>query len=236
MTLSLGLAASLADKGGGWNPLTMMLLMAGLSLVPFLLLLLTSFVRIVVVLSILKNAIGASQVPPAFVITGIALIMTIYVMAPTGQRMWNVVEPALAGPGGGAAAAMDLSRVVSAANQAKEPLRAFLLKHSLPKDRQLFHQLALKMRPAAERQGLTPEDFLVAAPAFITAELRRAFEIGFLLFLPFLVVDMVVSNLLLALGMHMLSPTTVSLPFKLLLFVAVDGWTLLLRGLVESYV
>jgi len=214
-----------------------MLLMAGLSLLPFLLLLLTSFVRIVVVLSILKNAIGASQVPPSFVITGIALIMTFYVMAPTGQKMWNVVEPEIVGKAGGDdLAKVDAPRLISVVAKAKEPLREFLLKHSLPKDRQMFHQLALKMRPEADRQGLTAEDFLVAAPAFITAELRRAFEIGFLLFLPFLVVDMVVSNLLLALGMHMLSPTTVSLPFKLLLFVAVDGWALLLRGLVESYV
>jgi type III secretion protein R len=99
-----------------------------------------------------------------------------------------------------------------------------------------FHAMALRMRTAEERSGITDRDFLVLVPAFLASELRRAFEIGFLLFIPFLVVDLVISNLLLALGMHMLSPTTVSLPFKLLLFVLADGWQLLLRGLVESYV
>jgi len=123
-----------------------------------------------------------------------------------------------------------------AADKAKEPLREFLLKHASPRDRSLFHAMALRMRTPAERTGLSDRDFLVLVPAFLASELRRAFEIGFLLFIPFLVVDMVTSNLLLALGMHMLSPTTVSLPFKLLLFVLADGWQLVLRGLVESYV
>ena len=100
----------------------------------------------------------------------------------------------------------------------------------------MFHSLALRMRAPAERAGITDRDLLIIVPAFLTSELRRAFEIGFLLFVPFLVVDMVIANLLLALGMHMLSPTTVSLPFKLLLFVLADGWQLILRGLVESYV
>jgi type III secretion protein R len=123
-----------------------------------------------------------------------------------------------------------------AGDKAKEPLREFLLKHASPRDRALFHGLALRLRSPAERAAISDRDFLVVLPAFLTSELRRAFEIGFLLFLPFLVVDMVIANLLLALGMHMLTPTTVSLPFKLLLFVLADGWQLLLRGLVETYV
>ena len=123
-----------------------------------------------------------------------------------------------------------------AADRAKEPLRDFLLRHGSVKDRRIFHALALRMRTPAERAGIGERDFLVAVPAFVTSELRRAFEIGFLIFIPFLVVDLVISSILLALGMHMVSPTTVSLPFKLLLFVLADGWQLVLRGLVESYV
>jgi len=115
-------------------------------------------------------------------------------------------------------------------------MRDFLGRHASAKDRGVFHALALRMRSGAERAGITERDFLVLVPAFLASELRRAFEIGFLIFIPFLVVDLVISNILLALGMHMLSPTAVSLPFKLLLFVLADGWQLLLRGLAEGYV
>ncbi len=219
------------------RPLVMLFAMAALSILPFVLLLMTSFVRISVVLSILKGAIGTPQIPPNQVVTGLALILTLYVMAPTGERMYRAVEPVL-GKGAGAEmmSGQTVEALAAASDRAKEPLRDFLLKHAAPRDRALFHGLSLRMRTPLERQGITDRDFLVVVPAFLTSELRRAFEIGFLLFIPFLVVDMVIANLLLALGMHMLSPTTVSLPFKLLLFVVADGWQLLLRGLVESYV
>jgi type III secretion protein R len=208
-----------------------------LSLLPFILLLMTSFVKISVVLSILKSALGAPQIPPSQVITGLALILTLYVMAPTGERMFRAIEPEL-GRGSSAelVSGQGLEALAHAADKAKEPLREFLLKHASARDRGLFHVLALRMRTPEERVGVADRDFLVLIPAFLASELRRAFEIGFLLFIPFLVVDLVISNLLMALGMHMLSPTTVSLPFKLLLFVLADGWQLLLRGLVESYV
>jgi type III secretion protein R len=211
--------------------------MTALSLVPFVILLMTSFVKIAVVLSILKGALGTPQIPPNQVVTGLALILTLYVMAPTGERIYRAVEPVL-GRGAGAelVSGQTVEALGAAGDKAKEPLREFLLKHASPRDRAVFHGLALRMRAPAERAGITDRDLLVVIPAFLTSELRRAFEIGFLLFVPFLVVDMVIANLLLALGMHMLSPTTVSLPFKLLLFVLADGWQLLLRGLVESYV
>jgi type III secretion protein R len=226
-------SAALASR-----PLTLLLLMAGLSLIPFVLLLMTSFVKVAVVLSILKGALGTPQVPPGQVVTGLALILTLFIMAPTGERMFRAVEPTLATK----AASADLSSpqsvaaLAAAGDRAKEPLRDFLLRHSTPRDRATFLGLAQRLRTPAERAGLADRDLQVVVPAFLTAELRRAFEIGFLLFIPFLIIDLVVSNLLLALGMHMLSPTTVSLPFKLLLFVIADGWTLLLRGLIESYV
>ena len=201
------------------RPLVLILAMAALSLIPFALLMVTSFVRISVVLSILRSAIGTPSVPPTQVLTGLSLILTIAVMAPTGQRMYDAMKPALG----------------TAADRGKEPLRAFILKHTDPRDRASFLAVTLKMREPAERAEVSDRDFGVIVPAFVTSELRRAFQIGFLLFIPFLVVDMVIANLLLALGMHMLSPTTVSLPFKLLLFVVADGWTLVIRGLLQSY-
>jgi type III secretion protein R len=234
----LGVASRGAETSvaTGTRPVVMLLAMAALSLLPFVVLLMTSFVRIVVVLSILKSALGAPQVPPAPVLTGLALILTVYVMAPTGERMYRAVEPTL----GRAASAEPLTleglaALGAAARAAGEPLREFLIKHGAPRDRALFFALARRMRPPAEQGAITDRDLLVLAPAFLVSELRRAFEIGFLLFVPFLVIDMIVANLLLALGMHMLSPTTVSLPFKLLLFVLADGWQLVIRGLLESY-
>ena len=218
------------------RPLVLILAMAALSLIPFALLMVTSFVRISVVLSILRSAIGTPSVPPTQVLTGLALVLTIAVMAPTGQRMYDEMKPALGlAAGADVASAETLGALGTAADRGKEPLREFILKHTDPRDRASFLAVTLKMRTPAERATVTDRDFGVIVPAFVTSELRRAFQIGFLLFIPFLVVDMVIANLLLALGMHMLSPTTVSLPFKLLLFVIADGWTLVIRGLLQSY-
>jgi type III secretion protein R len=239
LTPALARAASAThahESGLASRPLVLILAMAALSLIPFAFLMVTSFVRISVVLSILRSAIGTPSVPPTQVLTGLAMVLTIAVMAPTGERMYLAVAPSL-----GMAAGADLTSaetivaLETAADKGKEPLRDFLLKHTGGGDRASFFALALKMRPAAERASVSDRDFAVLVPAFVTCELRRAFQIGFLLFIPFLVVDMVIANLLLALGMHMLSPTTVSLPFKLLLFVLCDGWNLVIRGLLESY-
>ena len=239
MSPLLATAVSNVDRTQGLasRPVLLFIAMAAVSILPFILLLMTSFVKIAVVLWILKSALGAPQIPPSQVITGLALILTLYVMAPTGERMFRAIEPDLArGTSAELVSGQSLEVLGGAADKAKEPLREFLLKHASPRDRSLFHAMALRMRASDERAGITDRDFLVLVPAFLASELRRAFEIGLLLFIPFLVVDLVISNLLLALGMHMLSPTTVSLPFKLLLFVLADGWQLLLRGLVESYV
>jgi type III secretion protein R len=223
-------------EGIASRPLVMILVMAALSLVPFVLLMTTCFVKVAVVLSILRSAIGTPQVPPSQVVTGLALVLTLYVMAPTGERMYEAVKPVMGlAAGADLASARTIEALEQASSRAKEPLRSFLIKHADSRERATFHGLALRMRTAEERAGITDRDLLVIVPAFVTSELRRAFEIGFLLFLPFLVLDMVISNLLLALGMHMLTPTTVSLPFKLLLFVLADGWHLVARGLVESY-
>jgi type III secretion protein R len=210
--------------------------MGALSLLPFALLMVTSFVRISVVLSILRSAIGTPSVPPTPVLTGLALVLTVAVMAPTAERIYAAAAPSLAVVAAGNLSPADtITSLQGAADRGKEPLREFMLQHVSAHDRGSFLGLARKMRPVAERAAVTDRDFAVIVPAFITSELRRAFQIGFLLFIPFLIVDMVIANLLLALGMHMLSPTTVSLPFKLLLFVLADGWHLVIRGLWESY-
>lgn len=233
---ALAHAASKAEAALASRPLVVLFAMAALSLVPFALLMTTCFVRVAVVLSILRSAIGSSQVPPGQVLTGLALILTLFVMAPTGERIYRAVEPVLGlGAGAELVSGDSVHALAVAADRAKEPLRDFLIKHADGRDRALFHGLALKLRTPAERAAIADTDLLIIVPAFVASELRRAFEIGFLLFIPFLVVDLVIANLLLALGMHMLSPTTVSLPFKLLLFVLADGWHLVMRGLVESY-
>lgn len=218
------------------RPLVLIFAMAALSLIPFALLMMTSFVRISVVLSILRSALGTPSVPPTQVLTGLALVLTVAVMAPTAERIYAAAGPAIAvATNAKATGAQTVAGLQAAADRGKEPLREFLLKHVATADRASFLALARKMRGEAERAGVSDRDFAVIVPAFVTSELRRAFQIGFLLFIPFLVVDLVVANLLLALGMHMLSPTTVSLPFKLLLFVLADGWHLVVRGLLEGF-
>jgi type III secretion protein R len=170
------------------------------------------------------------------VTTGLALVLTAYVMAPVGTQAYQAIQPLLmessgqdvVSPGGA-------QMMLEAVSRAKEPLRGFLHKHAHPKERTAFHQMALRMGPPSWKESLKDSDLLVLLPAFTVSELTEAFMIGFLIFLPFLVIDMVVSNLLLAMGMHMLSPVTISMPFKLLLFVLVDGWDLLVRGLVQGY-
>jgi type III secretion protein R len=232
------LAAAVPATGQGWagHPAAVVVAVAALSLLPFVVLLMTSFVKIAVVLAILKSAFGAAQIPPSQVITGLALILTLFVMAPTAERMVRAVEPEL-GPSAGAEllSAGGMAALFGAAEKAKEPLRDFLLRHASPRERGMFHALALRMRTPAERATVSDRDFLVVVPAFLASELRRAFEVGLLVFLPFLVIDRVIANLLVALGLHALSPTAVSLPFKLLLFLAADGWQILLRGLVAGY-
>jgi len=218
------------------RPVVLIFAMAALSLIPFALLMMTSFVRISVVLSILRSAIGTPSVPPTQVLTGLALVLTVAVMAPTAERIYAAAGPAIAAATNSkATGAQTVAGLEAAADRGKEPLREFLLQHVAAADRASFLALARKLRSEAERAAVTDRDFAVIVPAFVTSELRRAFQIGFLLFIPFLVVDLVVANLLLALGMHMLSPTTVSLPFKLLLFVVADGWHLVVRGLLEGF-
>jgi type III secretion protein R len=217
------------------RPLVLMLALAALSLVPFVLMMVTSFVKISVVLSIVRSALGTQQIPPTPVITGLAIILTVYIMAPVGQAMYRAAEVDVMERGAALMSSQTVGQLLNAGDRAKEPLRDFLIKKVTQKDRGLFFNLARKMRTAEERDAIGDRDFLVIVPAFVVSELKEAFQIGFILFVPFIVIDMVVSNILLALGMQMLSPTTISMPFKLLLFVLVDGWYLIAKGLVVGY-
>jgi type III secretion protein R len=217
------------------RPLVLMIALAVMALVPFVLLMVTSFVKISVVLSIVRSALGTQQIPPTQVITGLAIILTVYIMAPVGQEMYRVAQVDILAKGNALLSSESVGQFIKAADRAKEPLRGFLSKKVTAKDRNLFYNLALKMRSKEDRKDIQDSDFLIMVPAFVVSELKEAFQIGFLLFIPFIVIDMVVANILLALGMQMLSPTTISMPFKILLFVLVDGWYLVAKGLVVGY-
>jgi type III secretion protein R len=211
-----------------FSPSSALVTVVLLALAPFVAVMVTSFTKIVVVLSLLRNALGLQQVPPNVVLNGLALVLTVYVMFPVGQDMSARVE-------GINNIGSSTKTMLSAADAAKEPLREFLIKHSPPRERAFFLKTAQKTLTPDKAGQLTERDFIVIVPAFTVSELSTAFQIGFLIFLPFLVIDLVISNILMAMGMMMLSPTTVSLPFKLLLFVLVDGWVKLTHGLVLTY-
>ena len=213
--------AAIADR-----PVDLLILIGLLALLPAGLVMLTSFLKMAVVLSIARSALGAPQVPPSSAVTGLALVLTILVMAPVARQTADLLRSAPAERG--------IESSLAAMERASGPLREFLARFARPDDRAAFLDVARRLSsPGAAAPA--EDDLAVLAPAFAVSELRRAFTIGFLVFLPFLVVDLVVANVLLALGLTQLSPTSVSLPLKLLLFVAVDGWRLLARALALSY-
>lgn len=217
------------------RPLILMVALASMALIPFVGMMVTSFVKIAVVLSITRQAMGTQQTPPTTVITGLAIILTAYVMMPVGQKIYRVSDDYLAATNASLLDAKNIDLVLAVAEKAREPIRDFLVKHAHKLDVQMFYNVAWRMREGTDRASLQPHDLIVLVPAFVISELKEAFQIGFIIFVPFLVIDMVVANILMALGMAMLSPTTISLPFKLLLFVLVDGWYLITRGLVLGY-
>jgi flagellar biosynthetic protein FliP len=211
-------------QGGGMTERIVQLvaLVTVLSVAPSILIMVTSFVRIVVVLSLLRTAIGIQQSPPNSVIVSLALFLTAFVMGPTLEKAYHDgIEPLMA----------EKIQASEAFTKTTAPLEGFMLKHVRESDLTLFFNLA-KQKPPAVAEA-TPLRILI--PAFLISELRRAFEIGFLLFIPFLIIDMVIASLLMAMGMMMLPPVTISLPFKLIFFVLVDGWALVAGSLVQSY-
>lgn len=209
------------------DPAVFIPLIFALGVLPIALVMVTSYTKIVVVLSLLKNALGLQQVPPAIVTNGLALVLTWYVMYPIGLDVWQAVErtPQSTQP---------VSTMAILA-RAKEPMREFLDKHATPRERAFFLDAAARLMGDKVAATLTERDFVVLVPAFAVSELTEAFLIGFLIFLPFIVIDLVVANVLMAMGMQMMSPAMVSLPLKLLLFVMLDGWSRLLHALVLTY-
>jgi len=204
------------------NPIVQMLiLMTVFSLLPFVFCCMTSFLRFVIVFSMLKTAMGTQQVPPSIVIIGLSMILTFFTMGSTFEKMYEM----------GSVPYKQNQNIVLAINEGSKPLKEFMMKQTRQSDLAFFVELSQGKPPA------TPDEITIwqVAPAFIISELKTAFEIGFIIFVPFIVLDLVVANILLALGMFMLSPTIISLPFKLLIFIAVDGWALIVQGLVTSY-
>jgi flagellar biosynthesis protein FliP len=216
-SINFGQGAGLTERA-----LQIVAMVTVLSLAPSILVMVTSFTRIVIVLSLLRSAIGTQTAPPNTVITGLALFLTMFVMAPTFQAAFDSgIKPLLAGE----------IREMEAFERASAPFKTFMLKHVRPADLELFLDLSRQPRPQVPEA--TPLTTLV--PAFMISELRRAFEIGFLLFLPFLIIDLVVSSILISMGMMMVPPVMVALPFKLIFFVLVDGWRLVAGSLVQSF-
>lgn len=213
------------DLGAGGTTeraLQLVALITVLALAPSVLVMATSFTRIVVVLSILRSALGTQTAPPNTVMVSLALFLTAFVMAPTAREAYRAgIEPLVAG---------QISQS-QAFERASAPFKTFMLRNVREKDLKLFLDMSRQSAPVGpEAIGLE-----IVTPAFMISELRRAFEIGFLLFIPFLIIDLVVASVLMAMGMMMLPPATVALPFKLIFFVLVDGWTLVAGSLVESY-
>jgi type III secretion protein R len=214
------------------KPIALVVVLALVSLVPFVFMGVTAFVKISTVLQIVRSAIGAQNVPSNTVIMALATALTLIAMAPVGQRIFDRASPLLASH---SAKEESTTLIEKGLDAVREPMREFLQKNASDKERDRFFVVAKNARTEAERAKVGANDLTVLVPAFVVTELTEAFAIGFLVFLPFLVIDLVVANVLLALGMQMLNPTQVSLPFKLLLFVAIDGWGLLAQALVSGY-
>jgi len=212
------------------RPLALVVALALVSLLPFAFMTLTSFVKISTVLQIVRGAIGAQNVPSGSVIMALSAALTLLAMAPVGEHILQRAAPLWEGK------VHDTTGLVTGLVEAtRDPMRGFLRANAKERERVRFFDVAKNARPEPERAEVGADDFVVLIPAFVTTELYEAFALGFALYLPFLIIDLVVANVLLALGMQMLSPTQVSLPFKLLLFVAIDGWALLSQALVSGY-
>jgi type III secretion protein R len=210
------------------NPVTIVILLVSLSLAPFLILLISSFVKMVIVMNLVRNALGVQQVPPNMVLNGLAILLSIYVMFPVVKEtgtLFNTIQLEFD----------SLEQIKSVFNTLQKPIQGFLKKHTSDKHKIFFLRTAHKIWPQKDAEALNEDDLLVLVPAFTVTELTEAFQIGFLLYLPFIAIDLIVSNILLALGMMMVSPMTISLPFKLMLFVIVNGWSKLIHGLVLTY-
>ncbi len=203
--------------------LQLLALMTTITLLPSLLLMMTSFVRIIIVMSILRQALGTGQTPPNMVLVGLSLFLTLFIMSPVLTEVYqNALVPYLQ-------QGMNFDKALAAAEQ---PLRGFMVRQTREDDIALFMEMAQK----GEVAGSEAVAFTTLVPAFITSELKSAFTIGFLIYIPFVVIDLIVASVLMSMGMMMLSPMMISMPFKLMLFVLIDGWSLIMGSLAASFV
>lgn len=208
-----------------------------MSMLPFIIMILTSFLKIVIVLSLLRSALGVQQAPPNQIINGVAFMLSLFIMYPTTLKMYDAAQVAIFDnriPDSMFSPSAP-SYIINVAGAAAEPMREFLRRNSSVKHQGLFFGMAYKILPEEYRPTLKPDDYIILVPSFITSQLKDAFEIGVLIYIPFFVIDLVTSNILLAMGMMMLSPVTISMPLKLFLLVMLDGWTLLIEGLVATF-
>ena len=218
------------------DPFSLIVLLVGMSLLPFLAMIATSYLKIVVVISLIRNALGIQSIPPNMVVNALAMILTFYIMAPMVGESWTRLNEGLKDN------KPEVLYQTELAAQAAEPFREFLVEQTDEKQIAFFTRTAERLWSKRDEAGnltpavVDPKSYFVLIPSFCVSELTRAFQIGFLVYLPFIAIDIIVSNILLAMGMMMVSPVTISLPFKLLLFVMVNGWTLLIQGLVQSYI
>jgi len=211
------------------DPLSLILLVAAAALFPFIAVVATSFIKLSVVLLLVRNAIGVQNIPPNMALNALAIILSGYIMAPVVVETYNILSA-------GNYRFDTLAGLQEAYDAAKGPLTDFLNRHASQREKTFFLEAARTLWPPEMADQLDVNSIMVVLPSFTVTQLREAFEIGFLLYLPFIAIDLIVSNILLAMGMMMVSPLTISLPFKLFLFVMIDGWSRLILGLVTSYV
>ncbi|MGN6389875.1 MAG: type III secretion system export apparatus subunit SctR [Burkholderiaceae bacterium] len=213
------------------DPILLVTVIVVIGLLPFFALVVTSYTKIVVVLGLLRQALGIQQVPPNLVLNGIAMILSVYIMAPIGLQAYHKLQEAT----NGAVIGKKFEDLQVIGESVAEPLKQFLDAHVNDKYRAFFLRSARDIWPEEMARSLGKKDLLVLIPGFTVTELTEAFQIGFALYLVFLIIDLVVANVLLSLGMSMVSPTIIAVPFKLLLFVMLDGWGRLVEGLVLTY-
>ncbi|HEV8052476.1 MAG TPA: type III secretion system export apparatus subunit SctR [Parachlamydiaceae bacterium] len=207
------------------------------SLLPFIVMILTSFLKIVIVLSLLRSALGVQQAPPNQIINGVAFMLSLFIMYPTGIKIYEAANKTINETKAPDSLISEGSStyIIAIAQDAAIPARDFLKRNSSVTHQALFYRMAYRVLPENFRPTLKPDDIIVLVPSYITSQLKDAFEIGVLIYIPFFVIDLVTSNILLAMGMMMLSPVTISMPLKLFLLVMLDGWTLLIQGLVATF-
>jgi type III secretion protein R len=216
------------NSSTGFDPISLALAFAMLALLPTVAVVSTTFLKLTVVMSLLRNALGIQQIPPNLALYGLSLILSVYIMAPVGHEIHKELtnQPQVT---------RSVDKMIQAVGRGAEPLRGFMLKHSSRENRDFFAKTVIDLWGPELASQVKTTDFIILLPSFMVTELTEAFKIGFLLFLPFVVIDLIVSNILLAMGMMMVSPTMISMPLKLFLFVMVDGWTRLIRGLILTY-